>query len=438
MKIKSIKLKHVLYLFFFLWLIFLVWYGRGYFYDESPDLGRYEFYSDIEQNVPDSLNLAIVISGMNAPENADIIKQGRYVSDLWNQSYKPNDNNLSKRKLKEIPKVNYVNFDKSDLISCEQSEAIELDLNQCISSASAKKLLEKNKLLLTRYLSLYKINEWRGSIAGNGQLLLDLNKLLLIQNKLLIMEDQSEDAYNSWRDNFVFISNLHSKENTFIERAIFLVMEGINLNRLEYLLYKNPKIGTAHYEDLITLLNPSGLEKYNLKGALKAEYGFINHNFLIDKNTGKTLHVEYMRNRIYQSHLEFLQKTKMSPSTLGESERELVEKYSYSNFVVNLGNMILPHGLSKVLVNQFIVYSCKRLFLVQSMHMKNAYINLLNQSVKIRKLKLDESNIQEYLNNSGQNYLCPFSEKPMKYESATKAIYCDGKETSERVTVRLE
>lgn len=437
MKLNSIKLVHILYLFFFLWVMILVWYGRGYIYDESPDVGRDKFYSGIDQHIPDSTNLAIAISGINALENTDVIKQGRYVSDLTIRSYKSNDDNFSKKKLEEIPKVNYVNFENTDLISCDQSDAIEFDLNQCISSASAKKLLEQNRLLLSRYLSLYNINNWQGSSFANGQLLINLNKLLSIKVKLLIMEDQLEVAYDLWRDNYVFIYNVLGKENTFIERAIFLVMEDVNLKTLEYFLFKHPQIETMQYDDLIAILNPRGLERYNLKGVLKAEYALINRGILNDKNIGKTLHVEYMRNRLYQSHLEFLQKAKMPPKTLAESEHELNDKFAYPKIFLNLSKIILPHGLSNYLVNQFIVGTNRGLVLVKSMHMKNAYINLLNQSIKIRKQKFDELSIQEYLNNSGQKYFCPFSEKPIRYSSSTKSIYCDGKGKNERVSVRL-
>ena len=156
MQIKTPTLKHIFYFIFSLWVILLIWYGRGYFYDEAPDSGREAFYADSDRHIPDETNAAVAIAGINAPENTDFIKRGRYVIDMTNQSFDFDDKGLSKQMLEEMPKLNFVSFDKADEIDCKQQDAIEIEYEQCTKPEIVSKLLGQNKLLLNRYFSHIK------------------------------------------------------------------------------------------------------------------------------------------------------------------------------------------------------------------------------------------------------------------------------------------
>ena len=81
-------------------------------------------------------------------------------------------------------------------------------------------------------------------------------------------------AYLKWKVNTVFVNHILKHETTAIEKAIFLVMDGFNFTSLEYLLLKQPKIMTNHYDELMVLLRPIGLTKYNLQGMLKTDFHF--------------------------------------------------------------------------------------------------------------------------------------------------------------------
>ncbi|MGB4811639.1 MAG: hypothetical protein WBP13_04030 [Methylophilaceae bacterium] len=84
------------------------------------------------------------------------------------------------------------------------------------------------------------------------------------------MQGKSEEAYQLWRDNYVFITRVLGQESTMIEHAILLVVDGMNLGSLENLLYVSPEIGITHRDELNALLKPQGLARYNLKGMMRA------------------------------------------------------------------------------------------------------------------------------------------------------------------------
>ena len=426
MQIKTPTLKHTLYFIFSLWLIFLIWYGRGYFYDEAPDAGREAFYAGSNRYIPDETNAAVAIAGINAPENTDFIKRGRYVIDMNNQSFDFDDKGLSKKMLEEMPKLNFVSFDKADEIDCKQQDAIEIEYEQCTKPEIVSKLLGQNKLLLNRYFSLHKIIDWQG-FSGNGQLLINLNRLLWSQNKLLISQGNYEKSYQLWRNNHVFISRVLGQESNMIDRAIFQAVDSRSLDSIEYLLYKNPETILKHADELMALLKPLGLARYNLKGLMRAEYTFINNSVMNRKNAGKAVHIEYMRNRMYRFHLDFLNRTHEPERTLSASERELSQKYSLITIKTFL-RAFLPHGPSRLLADLLIGGQVRGLMLVKSMHHKSAMINLLNLSIKIRQQSIDANHIQTFLNKASKEYNCPFTEYPMVFDKVKKTIYCENPE----------
>lgn len=59
-------------------LIFSALVAYSFLHVEKPDAGRDEFYASSETNVPDNQNIAIALSGLNAPAGIDIIKHGRF------------------------------------------------------------------------------------------------------------------------------------------------------------------------------------------------------------------------------------------------------------------------------------------------------------------------------------------------------------------------
>jgi len=424
-------LRRVTFLSLFLLTLLSIWYGRGYFYDELPDAGREAFYANSERHIPDVSNVAVAMSGLSAPPGIDTIKYGRTMIDRF---YDLNKSDIANQSGKHPNEVKFVGLNKVDEIDCNSKGAIEYDF-VCTSADHIKDLVSKNRLLLDRYFALYKIMDKQGTTT-NGQIFINLNKLLSAQMERLVSEGKGEEAYQLWKGNHVFLSRVLSQEGNLIDRAILLVNDGINLHSLESLIYKNPEIGVNHSEELHSLLKQQGLSRYNLKGSMRSEYAFFNSNLYRKIELNDSVHVEYMRNRLYRFHRDFLQKAALPATTLDQSQQELAEKYKFSN-IKPLVSRVLPHGLSDTLVNRLISGSGKGLYLIKSMHNKSALMNLLNLSLNIKQQQIESTHIQSYLNAKGNKFNCPFTEQPIVYDAVKNSIYCEIPEHKSRAEVRL-
>lgn len=220
-----------------------------------------------------------------------------------------------------------------------------------------------------------------------------------------------------------------------IERAIFLVVDGINLASLENILFKAPEVGITHFSELNKLLLANKLERYNLKGMLRAEYMLINNELFIKGKENKAMNVAYIKNRLYRFQLDFLNRAQMAPSTYDKSMSEMNDKYELG---VNIFNYDWLNLQQSVLANLLISGQYRGFHLVKSMLSKDALIKLLNLSVHIRQQQIPEIEIQTFLNNAGDEYNSPFINKPMQWDATKKVIYyIEPLNDGRKVAVRL-
>ena len=248
--------------------VFVLWLGFAYFHDESPDKGRDAFYAISPGAIADDQNVAIALRGLDAPSGIDIIKHGRFVADTFSKT----EHSLAKIIVSATGKLDFVG--NQDEFDCWMDDSAKKTADNCASPERIKTLLAENRELLKRYRDLYNMPSWRGT-SGNGPYVINLNKLILAEIKLDIVAGNSEIAFKKWLDNFRFISRVLGQDSTMIERAIFLVADGMCIGSLEDMLFKSPEISTKHSDELITALKPSSLERYNLEGMMRAEYNFF-------------------------------------------------------------------------------------------------------------------------------------------------------------------
>lgn len=315
----------------------LIWFGLvnlpivsalfayAYLHVEKPVAGREAFYANTQAqaNIPDNQNIAIALAGLNAPAGIDIIKHGRFVVDTYQQQQKDGD---AKKIIDAVGKLDFVGT--SDELECWIPSTEPYTDEKCANAERVKILLTENKELLTRYKSLYSRPSFQG-MNGNGQYLINLNKLISAEILLDLANGDADRAYTKWRDNHLLISRVLKQEGTMIDRAIFLVVDGICLSSLENILFKSPKISITHFEELNSLLSAHKLERYNLKAMLRAEYMLINNEMFIKNKDIKTINVDYIKNRLYRFQVDFLKFAHMPPATFVNSRSELNEKYEF-------------------------------------------------------------------------------------------------------------
>ena len=208
-------------------LIFCSLIAYSFWYIEKPDAGRETFYATSLQPIPDNENIAIALAGLSAPAGADIIKHGRFVANTTWQKLKDGE---AKKIIDAAGKLEF--FGTSDELECWIPSAEPYTKKKCASAGRIKTILAENKLLLTRYKSMYNMPSWQG-VSGNGQYIINLNKLISAEIMLDLANGDADSAYTKWRDNHLFISRVLKQDGTMIERAIFLVVDGINLASIE-------------------------------------------------------------------------------------------------------------------------------------------------------------------------------------------------------------
>lgn len=429
-KLKTISLvKLLIWLGIINLLIFSVLVAYSFLHVEKPDAGRDAFYAISQANIPDNQNIAIALAGLNAPAGVNIIKHGRFVVDTLQRTPPDVD---AKKTIDAVGKLEFVG--SSEELECWIPSTEPYTDEKCASTERVKTLLTENKELLTRYKSLYAMPSWRG-ISGNGQYLINLNKLISADILLDLKQGNAENAYNKWRDNHAFISRVLKQEGTMIEHAIFLVVDGISLTSIENILFKAPQISITHFEELNSLLRANKLERYTLKGMLRADYMFVNNEMFIKNKEVNAMNINYFKNRFYRYQLDFLNRAQMPSSTFDNSSVEMQEKYKFG---ANIFKYDWLNPLQSSLANLIISGQLNGFSLVKSMHSKDALIKLLNLSINIRQQKIPEANIQTFLNNAGSEYNSPFTNKPMQWDATKKVIYFIAPSSDGRkVAVRL-
>lgn len=424
----------LIYLTLMIFTIFWAGVGFAIFHDESPDVGRDEFYALSPKNIPDNQNLAIAIAGIDAPSGEDIIQHGRFVVDIWKESGGTVEvKKIVNFKLLNDKKVPLSFVGKSEEFDCWLDYPAKESKENCANAERIQSLLVANKELLTRYASLANIPSSRG-INSNGQIIINLNKLLAAEIKLDIDAGNSELAYSKWLKNHQLINRVFGQEGVLSDRAIFLVIDGFNLYALENLLLKSPEIGEKHFDELNAILKTKGLERYNLAGVARAENALYNEIFYAKLENKSYLHPEFIRNRMYRFYMDYLKQAQSSPSTYSKIQDNLNDKYGKvmvldSGWLDPFNNMLFKKQASGLI---------KGFYLFSSMHAKNALMKLLNLSIQIRQQKIAGSKVQTFLNDSGTEYNCPFTNKPMQWDAAKNTIYCKNPEAQPRVAeVRL-
>ena len=423
--------KRILYFILFLLLLLMAWAAYVNLHgDEEPDTGRETFYARSEVKVPNNQNLAVAISGINAPTESDIITHGRFVLNTYAEA---KDNYTAKKTIANQNELKFIG--DSTEFDCWVNNDFETKQNNCASPKRIESLLLSNKTLLARYKSLYDIAHLQGS-SKNGMTIININELLLAEIKLDIFNNKPEIAYQKWRANHQFVSYVLLQPLELVDRMVYLIVYGHNLNTLEQLLFKAPEISTKHFDELHLMLKPRDLSLFNMKALLSVEYHHGNDKFINKQLASFELHPNYIRNRVYRAHIDILIEAQKMPFDYERSENVLYEKYHFGPGRLHTLDWLDPLNslLSKVAIRN----SISTLRMAKSIHTKNSLSKLLNVSIQIRQQKIPEANIQTFLNNAGSEYNSPFTNKPMQWDATKKVIYfIEPSSEARKVAVRL-
>ena len=398
--------------------------------DEAPDAGRDAFYASSIVAVPDNQNIAVAISGINAPTRGDIIEHGRFVINTYSKAKSSEISNAIIAKKNEIR----LTSNRNELM-CWISDLYDNSPAHCADEARIRTLLSENKLLLNRYALIQTLPHSQGVIK-NVATILDVNDLLAAEIKLDVKNKKSEAAYAKWINNQRFIDRAIALHGGIVNRGLFVSIYGISLDTLEFMLFESPDMIKQHGDELLTLLEPVGLEKYNIKGMLKIEHQSSQQHVIQMHLASKEIYPEYIANREYRAQLNFLKEAQKNPFNYEESENKLYEQYYYIGGNARTLDWLNPLSsiLSKVSVNGVL----RGFTFIKSMHSKNSLAKLLNLKIKIHQQNISDAYIQAFLNSAGSEYFNPFTNKPMRWDAVNRVLVCDKPNSDKRpVEVRL-
>ena len=198
--------------------------------DEAPDAGRDAFYALPVVAVPDNQNIAVAISGINAPIGVDIIEHGRFVIDVYASA------ESTKVREEIIAKKGEINLTiKSDELYCWFNDAFKNTPDSCASPLRVRTLLAENKLHLARYADLKKLPYLQGVIK-NVMPVIHINDLLATEIKLDVDDNKSAIAYQKWLQNHRFIDRVLAQDGDTLNRKLFLLLYEKSLNTLEFFI----------------------------------------------------------------------------------------------------------------------------------------------------------------------------------------------------------
>ena len=303
----------------------------------------------------------------------------------------------------------------------------------CANEARIRTLLTENKLLLNRYAQLQTLL-YSQVVIKNVVTILDVNQLLAAEIKLDIKHKKSEVAFAKWINNQRFIDRAIAHDGGIVNRGLFVTIYGTSLDTLEFMLFESPDMLKQHGDELLALLKPVGLGKYNIKNMLKIEHQSSQQHVIQMHLASKEIYPEYIANREYRAQLDFLKEAQKNPFNYEESENKLYEQYYYIGGNAWTFDWLNPLNslLSKLSENHVL----NGFTFIESMHSENSLAKLLNLKIKIHQQHIADGDVQAFLNKVGSEYNNPFTNKPMRWDAVKRVLVCD-KPNSDKSAVEV-
>jgi hypothetical protein len=408
-----------------------IWLGFVLFYDEPRDPGSDAFYLQTQPTVPDAMNAAIGLEGLAAPQGTDVIAFGRFAVD----TYARNDLTQAQSR-KVIEDCGVLVFAKNPgELDCMSWPEPDYPTAPCPTAARLSALLGENAELLQRYRQVVGLPDYQPPrFGGNAQIFIDLNKLIAEEIAFELRRGNTEAAYQKWRNNYTFLSKAAYAEDSWVGKAIVLVNEGLSHISVELLLHEAPELVDAHGDELLRLLRPVGLSRWNLEGVMRAEYRLLDP-IISSGNNQFWVHPDFIRNRYFRAAKAFLDISAGHPSHFGEdfeSGRQVHGKFNEWtwDYVRNPLNTVFARGM---LGGQFKAWP-----LVTNMVQKDGRLRLLTLRILLARNKIAGRDVDRFLSSQPTGLRDPFTDQPMRWNSERQVIwFCQPGHAGNVTQVRL-
>ena len=383
-------------------------------HDEPLDEGATAFYAPSTDAV-DRNNGAVGLIGLNAPSGQDFMAYGHRLAA------QPIPFTVAEiLKQREAPNALAIKWN-AERMNCWEEDYEPFDQDpKCAPIEEAVQTLRDNAELLRRYRLILTLPAASGFMRARGAPSIAMARLIAVAIKVDLRQGRVEEAYRTWLDEYSFWRRMNSVGRTWMEVAMGLVSEGHALNGIESLLFRSPQLIDTHYDELISLLSPDGIARFNIAGIMRAEYALMMQAYEVDKNRA-AIFPNYITNRHYRFAQDMLELANKPASALiekGANRRNCVK--SIESSATNS-----PFLASAEFVCPSLVWALVEF--VKSMHHKNQLMALLSMRIRIFKEKVPESQIAAYLVAHAANMRESFNGGPMQWDQDRRVLFYDSK-----------
>jgi hypothetical protein len=406
--------------------------------DEPLDAGFESFYFVKQQNVADRTNAAVGLAGITAPKGGDIFSFGRAEIDQAKKDLtaKMQDDISSAFFGKPAPvpskkkeTAGSLRFQASDTeLGCLQALSTSSAIrphSECTSTKVIQALWSKNALLLARYHSISQLPHFRGDFTSNGQLLLDMSKLIAADIYLEVERGNFETAYRKWKANHQFVRLLKGVEVGLVGKAIFSIAEAFSLYSVELILSSDKRVAVKYADELLQLLKPKGIAYWNVPAIVRAEYFITEPLIKAWGDYGQP--ANFLHNGFFRSAKALVAASQAHPSIAGDRIERVQAAYVYQgkppDAKADLTNPAHRAKLHQFMLARFIspqLNGAKEL--VQVFHLREERMRMLSLAVMIAQKSIPDKNVSSFFASVDPAYKSAFTDKPFDWVADQRLI----------------
>lgn len=226
---------------------------------------------------------------------------------------------------------------------------------------------------------------------------------------------------------------MNGEDTTWIDKAIFSVADYYSLATVNSMIHLYPSISTIHGEELINLLQPSGLARWNLPGALRAVY-FMFDPIISSDHVSFWLHRNFIRNRFFHATQNFLKAADEPPNLV--EEKTLAVWESYGNPIA-WSNDYLRDPMNTIFYRLKMSWGLRSGALIRQMYKYDGDRRALTLALLIKRRDLKDKEIETFLASVGPELRNPFTGAPMGWDSTKRVIRFDVPKDGDSFDVNL-
>ena len=372
----------------------------------------------------------IALAGMGAPLGTDFMLYGQQAlagpreGEGWANTIQRINGGRESLAFKWNEKVECWLVSKRDAIVAPLREA-------CASPEEAKAILDDNAELLRRYRIVQQLPPGSNGQMFSAQLAINMSKANVVDIALALRQGHTDDAWRNWRDGFAHQSLMAGYSGLWAMSAINLVNEGLSFGGLAILLEQAPQLMDTHHAELLTLLKPGDLSRYNLAGVLQAESKYLDAS-MQEQNFRRFVRVNRMRNRFEDFSRDLARAVTPASATLRPAVFGVEERY----LAIQASDVFDP-------LNAFVWrlevkdQARKAVSLIPVMMKHEAQRRLYTLKIIMARAKVQDGDVHAYLRDAPESLRSPHDNKSFTWNPAMRSLEYRSSERSAVVQVYL-